>query len=126
MKEFNFLIGSWEATTKSFLPDGTVQAEHKGKLTAEHRNGGRMIIDDFVRLSPEGDEISYAATMRTFCLDTNQWEMSFLFSLRQEHTASFRGQFIDGEGHFEAIIASKPETTVRAKVRVFDIQQDSF
>ncbi|MEP5295356.1 MAG: hypothetical protein ABJP90_16210 [Paracoccaceae bacterium] len=126
IKQFDFLIGSWEATTKSYLPDGSLQGEHRGRLTAEYRNGGRMIIDDFVRLSPEGEEISYAATMRTFCEETGMWEMSFLFSLRQEHTSSFRGRFIDGEGHFDAVIALTPESSARAKVRFFDIKQSSF
>ena len=126
MKEFDFVIGSWEATTKSYRPDGTVEAEHKGKLNAEYRSGGRMIIDDFTRLSEDGEELTYAATMRTFCVETNRWEMSFLFALRQDHTESFRGQFIDGEGHFDAVISLTPENSVHAKVRFFDIKQDSF
>lgn len=126
IKEFDFLIGDWKATTKSYAPNRTVQSEGEGKLHAHYVNGGRMIFDDFTRLTQDGEEVSYAATLRTFCEATDEWVMSFIFSLRQEHTESFRGKFVDGEGHFNAILSLTPENSIMAKVRFFDIDKNSF
>ena len=126
MKEFHFLIGSWSARRKSYSPEGTLLADHPGRLTARYINDGRMIFDDFTKFTEDGEVISYATTVRTFCVETNRWEMQFMFSLQHVHTQSFRGQFIDGEGHFDAIVSATPENAIMAKVRFYDIQKDSF
>ncbi|GEM_PF-3082305 len=126
MKEFDFIIGNWAAIRRRYLPDGTLVSENKARWRAHHLDNGRMVFDDFAELSPDGEEVSYAVTLRTFCPETNMWEMGFMFSLRQTRTESFRGQFIDGEGHFDAIINVTPDQSVMAKVRFFDIQKDSI
>lgn len=126
MKEFDFIIGSWTAIRRRYLPDGTLVSENKARWRAHHLDDGRMVFDDFAELSPDGEEVSYAVTLRTFCPETNMWEMGFMFSLRQTRTESFRGRFIDGEGHFDAVINVTPEQSIMAKVRFFDIQKDSI
>ncbi len=52
--------------------------------------------------------------------------MVWLSSLRPIHSKSFRGQFIDGEGHFDIVVSLTPEQSVIAKIRFFDIKKDSF
>lgn len=126
MKEFDFFMGSWSIISRSLYPDGTPAAEHKGRWDAEYRNGGRMVYDECTRIAPNGEETACGITLRTFCPATDQWEMTFLLSLQQEHPQYFRGKFSEGEGHFEAVINLTPENPIMAKVRFFDIQKDSF
>jgi len=126
MKEFDFIIGNWDVSINYFRPDGTVDSEEKARWNAEYRNNGRMILDEFNRLSPDGVETSCAITLRTFCLDTNQWESTFLFSQQQTIPETFTGKFVDGEGHFEVVVKHTPEFTFMARIFFFDIQEDSF
>lgn len=126
MKEFDFFIGNWTAISKTLAPDGTVTAEHKGKWDVEHRNGGRIVFDECTRIAPDGTVTSCAITLRTFCPATDQWEMVFGFSLQPQIPQTFRGRFVDGEGHFDAALEIMPNASILAKVRFYDIQKDSF
>lgn len=126
MKQFEFLMGNWNVAIKNYQPDGTVESEEKGTWSAECRNGGRMVFDEFTRISSSGEETSYAITLRTFCPETDQWEMTFLFSLQQDHPQFFRGKFVEGEGRFEAVIDLTSERSIPTKIRFFDIRDDRF
>lgn len=126
MKEFDFLIGSWDVQIENYLPDGTIDFEEEARWFAEYRNDGRMVFDEFTRLSPEGEDASCAATLRTFCVETGQWESTFLFSLQQTVPHSFRGGFVDGEGWFDATVSLSPGQTFLAKIGFIDIEQDHF
>ncbi len=83
-------------------------------------------MDEFNRLSPEGKETSCAITLRTYCLKTEQWVSTFLFSQQQTIPDSFTGKFVDGEGHFKTVFKISDDLTLIAKVRFIDIQKDSF
>jgi hypothetical protein len=126
MKEFGFLAGSWAATSKRFLPDGTQTAEYRGEWDARFVDDGRVIFDAVTWFSPAGEKVLYDATLRTFGMDTGEWEMVYLSSLTSRHSETFRGKFIDGEGHFNADISLSPENSVMARIRFHDIEKDSF
>lgn len=126
MENFGFIAGSWTATSKRFLPDGTQTAEYEGKWEAEFLDEGRVLFDAVTWFSPTGEKVVYDATLRTFSEETGEWEMVYLSSLSSRHSETFQGKFIDGEGHFDAVIGLTPGNSVKAKIRFFDIAEDSF
>lgn len=126
MKEFDFIIGDWDVAIRYYAPDGTVQSEEKAKWHGEHRNGGRMVLDEFTRVDPDGTETSCAITLRTFCPDLEEWEMTFLFSQQPGVPQSFRGKFTDGVGCFNTVINLSEETSMIARIYFHDIKPDSF
>ncbi len=126
MKEFEFLIGNWTAISKRFSPDGSLTGEYNGKWEVQLLDDGRMIFDAVTWFNPDGTKESYFPTLRTFSPKTNKWEMTYMSSLNYMHSQSFRGEFIDGEGHFNALVSITPEQSVLAKIRFFDIKKDSF
>ena len=126
MKEFDFFIGDWDVAIKNLNPDGSVASEEKATWTARHTDEGRMIVDEFTRITADGVKTSHSVTLRTFCPGTEQWEMTFLFSSQKEQPSSFRGRFVDGEGRFQAIIKLSDELTMTGNIIFRDIQKDSF
>jgi hypothetical protein len=126
MEEFNFVVGSWIATSKRFLPDGTQTAEYKGEWDARFLDDGRVLFDTVTWFSPSGEKVLYDATLRTFSAKTGRWEMVYISSLSTRHSETFRGNFIDGEGRFDADISLSPGKAVKAKIRFYEIKKDSF
>ncbi|MDE5419605.1 hypothetical protein L3049_16560 [Labilibaculum sp. DW002] len=126
MEDFDFLIGNWTATSKRFLPEGTVKGEYKGKWEAQLLDEGRMIFDLVTWFNMDGTKESFFPTLRTFSPKTNQWEMTFISSLSYMHSQTFRGNFVDGEGYFDAIVSPSPGTIIKAKIRFYDITKNSF
>ncbi len=126
MNNFDFLIGNWTATSKRFLPNGTLEAQYDGTWKAQLVDDGRMLFDEVTWFTPDGEKAFYDATLRTFNPESNQWEMVYLSSVRAIHSQSFRGQFIDGEAHFDIVVNISPEKSIIAKIRFYEITQDSF
>lgn len=126
MKDFDFLIGNWSLESTRFLPDGTIEGEYKGKWEAQLLDEGRMIFDTVTWYNSDGTVESFYPTLRTFSPKTNKWEMSYMASLRYVHSTSFRGQFIDGEGHFDAEVSIAPGELIKAKIRFYDIKKNSL
>ncbi len=120
------MIGIWDVHLVSYTPDGGVDFECDGVWRAEYKNDGRMVLDEFTRLSADKRKVSYSATLRTYCPETNQWEMAFLFSQQRQTVQSFEGEFVDGEGRFKAVAEVAPGRTVVAKVLFTNIEQNSF
>ncbi len=126
MKDFDFLIGNWDLESTRFLPDGTVKGEYNGYWAAQFIDEGRIIFDTVTWYNSDGTVESFYPTLRTFSSETNQWEMSYMASLRYMHSESFRGQFIDGEGHFDVVVSIAPGKSLKAKVRFYDIKKNSL
>ncbi len=126
MKEFEFLIGNWDVEIENYLPDGTIEFKEIARWFAEYRNGGRMVFDEFTRISPDGEDASCAVTLRTFCPETDQWESTFLFSLQQTVPHSFKGGFVNGEGWFDTTISPSPGQTFLARIGFINIEDDHF
>ncbi|WP_019617248.1 hypothetical protein [Psychromonas ossibalaenae] len=126
MKQFEFLIGHWDLLSQRFAPDGTQTGEYKGKWEAQYLDEGRMVFDQVTWFNKDGSKESYFPTLRTFSPKTNQWEMTYMSSLKYMHSQSFRGQFIDGEGHFDVDVSLTPKQSALAKVRFYNIKKDSM
>lgn len=126
MQEFAFLIGIWDVHLTSYKPDGGIDFEYDGVWRAEYKNASRMLFDEFTRLSPDKEEVSYSATLRTFCPETDQWEMVFLFSQQRQNVQVFNGRFENGEGIFKVKAEISPDRTALGKVIFSNVEKNSF
>lgn len=126
MEDFDFLIGDWTLKGTRLNPDGTINGEYKGTWNAQFIDDGRIILDNVTWFNSDGTKESFYPTLRTFSPETNRWEMTYMASLSYMHSESFRGQFIDGEGHFDAVVGIAPEKSVKAKVRFYNIKENSL
>lgn len=126
MKQFEFLIGNWTLSSQRFAPDGTLIGQYDGTWEAQYLDEGRMLLDQVTWFNQDGSKESYFPTLRTFSPETNQWEMTYMSSLKYMHSQSFRGQFINGEGHFDLVVSLSPEQSALAKVRFYNIKKDSL
>lgn len=125
-KEFDFLIGCWDCQATNYSPDGSLVEKFDGSWEARYAVGGRMVIDTYKRLAPNGEEISTAVTLRTYCEDTERWEMVALFALRPQPMTSFIGRREGDEMHLEAKVLDSNGTAFETRVRFFRITPDSF
>lgn len=126
MEDFDFLIGNWTLEGTRFNPDGTIKGEYKGKWDAQFIDDGRIIFDTVTWFNSDGTKESFYPTIRTFSSETNRWEMTYMASLSYMHSEFFRGQFIDGEGHFDAVVSIAPGKSVKAKVRFYNIKENNL
>lgn len=126
MKQFEFLIGNWTLSSQRFAPDGTLIGQYDGTWEAQYLDEGRMLLDQVTWFNQDGSKESYFPTLRTFSPETNQWEMTYMSSLKYMHSQSFRGQFINGEGHFDLVVSLSPKQSALAKVRFYNIKEDSL
>ncbi|MGQ1908815.1 hypothetical protein ACT3CE_03400 [Marinifilum sp. RC60d5] len=126
MKDLDFFIGEWTTTNRSYNLDGSLKNETIGSIKAQTFDGGRVFLDETVTYTTDGEIKEDWITIRTFDPKTNKWVMSYITSLSSVHTQTFGGQFIDGEGHFDAVVRLNSETTMNGKVRFYDIRKNSF
>lgn len=124
--EFDFLIGEWDARTTRYAADGSVGFEHKALWRAQHLHEKRIVFDDYIAYGPDGTAIGSFATLRTYCEETAQWEMTFLVALQRILLTSFVGRRIGNEMHLRASGKDLEEKPVEARVRFFNITNDHF
>jgi len=85
-----------------------------------------MILDEFTARLDDGSEISYMATLRTFCPETRRWQMTFLIAHQPQLITSFSGIFEDGEMKLDGSGRTLTGDPVLARVRFFDITPTGF
>jgi hypothetical protein len=126
-KEFSFLVGEWITKSRRHAPDGTTSPEIDGIWRAAYICGGRMLQDEYVLYLPDGREMASFVTLRTWCPDTQQWEMATLASHAPSGVTSFTGSLLGGEMHLQ-VAAFDPATRapVMARVRFFNISDNHF
>lgn len=124
--QFDFLIGEWDTETTRFAPDGSVAGTFPGRWRAEHRDGGRMLVDEFTALAPDGGVLAFFVTLRSWCPATQRWEMTFLTAHQPFTLRHFRGVRRDGELHLEAAGRDPEGREALARVRFHDIEADGF
>ena len=122
---FSFLIGKWEGSGKTRLPDGTV-AEYDG-LTwiGRYALDGMAIIDELHAPLPDGGR-GLGITLRYFDRDTDTWLVEFLnvtnsFIRRQVNA---RAGAVEKDGSTVVVISVSGESISREYYRVID--RDSF
>lgn len=124
-QQFAFLLGAWECQGQNYLPDGSTE-EYRGLWHAELLFGGRMLFDTFKKLSPEGEEVWSAVTLRTYAPATGRWEMATVTSLQPQPIRSFVGRWQDGEMRMEIEAVGPEGKPVTARVRFCHITERSF
>lgn len=125
-EQFDFLIGEWSATTTRFASDGSPVVSYEGHWTASWLAARRMLEDRFTALAPDGTEIGFFVTLRTYCESSARWEMTFLTALQPQPVTSFTGTRVGDEMHLLAKGQAADGSEVTARVRFFEIGPDSF
>jgi len=124
--QFDFLLGEWDARTTRYRSDGSELGGYGGTWRARHLHDARIVLDEFTARLDDGSEISYMATLRTYSLATERWEMTFLIAHQPQLITSFSGVFEDGEMRLDGSGRTLAGQPVVARVRFFDITPRSF
>jgi len=124
--DFDFFVGEWEASVVRYAPDGSVLLEHEAHWSAQSLFDGRMIEDRFVPRTGDG-EIGAVITLRTYCVDSEQWEMVFLWAQQPiPSLVNFVGNRIEGEMILTGDHAGPEGQAIRSRIRFFEITSGSF
>lgn len=125
--DFDFLLGDWDAEIRRYAPDGTVTADTKGSWHARASFGGKVIEDQVVQLDADGNEDVAANSLRTYCEETQQWEMVYFWS---DHPMSslmaFVGNRVGDEMHLNLQQLGANGLVTMAQIRFFEIAEHSF
>lgn len=125
-RQFDFLIGDWDVAATRYRADGTVLLQYRASWHANYLNEGRMVIDDFKALAPNGEALSSFVTLRSYCEATQRWELSGLAAHQRAAPAQWHGLWQDGEMHLDAIGQNPEGQAIRTKVRFFNIEAMRF
>ena len=125
--DFNFMLGEWDADISRYAPDGTVVADTKGTWSARSSFGGRVIEDQLTQHDAEGNEVAAAFTLRTYCEETQQWEMVYFWAEQPASSLmAFVGNRVGDEMHLNLQQTGPNGLVMMANIRFFDISQNSF
>jgi len=122
--DFDFLLGEWDVQITRYAPDGTA-TQREGSWSARSHVGGKIIEDLFVERADEAD--AAAMTLRTYCAETQRWEMVYLWADRPASgVSSFVGSRVGDEMHLRMQRRNAEGGVVRSRIRFFEITSDSF
>ena len=105
---------------------GEVQLKYEARWRAEHLHDRRFILDDFVFLSPAGEEMSSFLTLRTYAPALARWEIAGLAALEPGLDGRWNGRAVGEEMHLEAEIRTPEGRVIHQRERFFDIEHDAF
>jgi len=126
-RQFDFLLGEWRCEGARYKPDGSVLVAYEADWSAKAVDDGRMIIDEFKAVSPDGRRLFFVVTLRTYCETTGRWEMSALGAQQPAAMISdFHGAWRDGEMRLEALSRLPNGAMAQARIRFFNIAVDRF
>lgn len=125
-RQFDFLIGDWNVEATRYKEDGTPGFHYKAVWSARALNEGRMVMDDFKALGPNGSPISSFVTLRTYSELTKRWELVGLQALQPSVPTQWYGVASEGEILLEAISNLPDGQRVHTKIRFHEIALDSF
>jgi hypothetical protein len=125
-KDFEFTLGEWDADVIHYAADGTVAQELKGSWSARDSFGGKVIEDHFIQ-QVDGVDDAAAFTLRTYCEETQRWEMVFLWAGRPATGAiGFVGNRVNNEMHLNLQQLGPNGLVILVRIRFFDINDNSF
>jgi len=75
--QFDFIVGSWNCTTKFMKPDASGYAEGKARWIGYYILDGWAIQDDWIGVRPDGGE-SHGTNVRSFNPRTGTWDNRWL------------------------------------------------
>ena len=125
-RQFDFLIGDWNVKATKFNPGGAALAHYEALWSARSLNEGRMIVDDFKALAPDGRPISSFVTLRTYCVEMRRWEMVGLTAMQSAGRMEWHGVWVDGEMRIDAVGLDPSGCEVRTRIRFSDISAERF
>lgn len=120
--QFGFMLGDWASEITVYSPDGSVVTQVEGKRTGKFLFNKRMFMDELVTYSKQtGRELTSTVNLRSFNPHDKQWEVVFLDANQAQTVNRFTGTKVGDEIHL-----SELSDNVTAKLRYFDITQNSF
>lgn len=125
-RQFHFLIGDWDVDATRLNPDGSVLLRYRAIWTATYLNEGRMVMDDFKALAPDGRPISSYVTLRTYSEVSRRWEMSGLATLQPAAAIEWHGLWTGTEMLVVATGVDPSGRSIRTKIRFSDITPNGF
>lgn len=126
IQQFEFILGQWNTTLTAYDLDGKILQEFSGHWKAKHLDGGRIVMDEYESILPNGQVLHGGTTLRTFSPETNQWEMVFLNSMQPNLTNKFIARFHKGEILGDAFGRDLDGIEVHVKVRFYNIASHGF
>jgi hypothetical protein len=124
--QFGFLIGSWSVQGSRYDAAGDVQLRYLARWRAEYLHDRRMVFDDFIFLSPSGEELSSFVTLRTYAPTVGRWEIAGLAALEPGLNGQWNGCAVGDEIHLAAEIRLSNGGVLHNRERFHDIKSDSF
>ncbi len=125
-RQFDFLIGDWDVDATRLKPDGSVLHRYRATWTATYLNDGRMVMDDFRALAPDGRPISSYVTLRTYSEASARWEMSGLAALQPAAAMEWHGVWTGTEMLVDARGVTPSGKSIRTKIRFSNITRNGF
>ncbi len=125
-KQFDFLIGSWKTVQVGCDWTGKEMFRGTGTWRAESLYEGRMLADFYESRLPDGRIVSGGRTLRTFCPETERWEMTFLTPMQPQIATRFVARECEGEIHGEGSGVDVDGVAFEARIRFFGIERDRF
>ncbi len=124
--QFDFLIGDWDVEAVRYAPDG-VATPYRAEWSAKSVNDGRMIIDDFKAISPNGVVISSYITLRSYSPRTQRWEFAGLAAHQPAAAILEWYGAMDGDAMVLSATGVGPNgDKVKNRIRFFDISDSKF
>lgn len=125
-RQFDFLVGDWHVHATRLSPEGVPQVQYEARWSAAYLNDGRMLMDDFKALAPDGRVMSSFVTLRTYSAETRRWEMTGMAAMQAAARLVWHGSWTHGEMQIFAAGLNPAGQEVQTKIRFFDITPDRF
>lgn len=125
-RQFDFLIGDWDVDAARLNPDGSVLHRYQATWAATYLNEGRMVMDDFKALAPDGQPISSYVTLRTYSEVSGRWEMSGLAAMQPAAALEWHGVWTGTEMLVDATGVDPSGRSIRTKIRFSNITDNGF
>lgn len=125
--DFNFMLGEWDADIRRYAPDGTLTADTKGTWSARSSFCGRVIEDQLTQFDAEGNEEAAAFSLRTYCEETQRWEMVYFWAEQPASSLlAFVGNRVGDEMHLNVQQSGPNGLVTMGHIRFFDISENRF
>lgn len=124
--QFGFLIGDWSVRGARYDASGAVELRYQACWRAQYLHDKRMVLDDFVFLSPSGKEVSSFVTLRTYAPLSGRWEIAGLAALEPGLNGQWNGRAVGAEMHLDAEIRTPDGRVLHNKERFSEIDSNSF
>lgn len=123
--QFDFFIGTWDCEMKAWIT-GADPVSLAARWDASWLQQRRMLMDELVVRLDNGDDIAAWVSLRTWCADTDSWQITSHQALAPCRPASTSGRWNDGEMTLTFSIEGDGGEPLDHEVMFHDIGPDSF